>query len=549
MNSSFALDNGQTIENAPNYYFYDLTAKINHRFSEKDRIYLSAYMGNDKFSTRNEFIFANDSISQNMQQRTELKWGNVTAAFRWNHIFTNRLFVNTTLAYSRYRYNDFLKKESLYIYDRFRFDPLTEHEDHFIDDRREHYEFLNESGIQDWIGKISFDYLPSPNHYIRFGANAAYHTFKIGANAFYDLKLEQIKNEERLFYEERTIGNIDDFASSDIYAWEYSVYAEDDVKLTERLKTNVGLHWSAFSVGGRFHHVFQPRISARYLINPQLSAKASYSRMAQYLHLLSNSGIGLPTDLWVPSTALLRPQTSDQVAAGLVQNFRESYEISIEGYYKTMNNVLEYREGSGFFSDSGWEQRVVQGTGRSYGVELFTQKKTGSLTGWIGYTLSWTDRLFDELNNGKRFPYKYDRRHDISIAATKRFGRMIEMSGVWVFGTGNSLTPPVGIYHATDPLILYESHYWPNSYYDYGERNSFRMNAYHRLDLSVAFTLQVKRIEHKLVAGAYNAYNRKNPFYIDVEIVRHFDPLREQYKFVQYSLLRIIPSISYQFKF
>jgi len=550
INSTFALDNRQINEDVSmNYYFYDLTAKINHRFSEKDRIYLSAYMGNDRFNMHDDVQFANDSMSHNRQSKGEMKWGNITASFRWNHIFTNRLFSNITLAYSRYRYNDFLKKENLQIYDRFHIDMLTGHEDHIIDNRHEYYEFLNESGIQDWIGKITFDYLPSPNHYVRFGVNATYHTFNIGANAFYELKHKEIINGEQFIREERTIGNIGNLISSKIYAWEHSIYTEDDIRLTERLKTNVGLHWSAFNVGDKFHNVLQPRISVRYLFTAQLSAKASYSRMAQYLHLLSNSGIGLPTDLWVPSTAMLRPQTSNQVATGLAQNFREAYEISIEGYYKTMNNVLELSEGSGFFDGKSWDKRVVQGTGRSYGVELFTQKKTGSLTGWIGYTLSWTDRLFDDLNNGKRFPYKYDRRHDISIAASKRFGRMIEMSGAWVFGTGHALTPPVGIYHADDPLNLYDKHaYWTDSYFDYGERNSYRMKAYHRLDLSITFTLQTKRVEHKLVAGAYNAYNRKNPFYIDVERPYHSDN-KIQYKFVQYSLFQIIPSISYHFKF
>jgi len=269
--------------------------------------------------------------------------------------------------------------------------------------------------------------------------------------------------------------------------------------------------------------------------------------MAQYLHLLSNSGVGLPTDLWVPSTKILRPQTSNQVAAGLAQNFREVYEISIEGYFKAMNNVLEYREGSGFFGETtNWEQKVVQGKGRSYGVELFTQKKTGSLTGWIGYTLSWTDRLFDELNNGKRFPYKYDRRHDISIAVTKRFGKLIEASGVWVFGSGNCLTPPIGVYYAENPAhVIFDD---PIAYYDYGERNSYRLKPYHRLDLSVALILRGKWMEHQLAVGAYNAYNRKNPYYMDVEKQFRFDNMT-QYKFVQYSLLSVVPSISYHFKF
>jgi len=396
--------------------------------------------------------------------------------------------------------------------------------------------FLHDSGVQDWSGKIAFDFLPSPDHYIRFGINATYHTYNVGANAF-----NKSGTNEDFNIKERETGS-----SSKIHAFEYSAYVEDDINLTKRLKTNIGLHWSAFSVENKFYSEFQPRISARYLISPQLSAKASYSRMGQYVHLLTSAGIGMPSDLWVPSTERMRPQTSGQVAAGLVQNFREVYEISLEGYYKSMNNVLEYREGSGFFdSSSSWEQKVVQGKGRSYGMELFVQKKRGSFTGWIGYTLSWTDRLFDEINNGRRFPYKYDRRHDVSIAVTKRFGKRLEMSGAWVFGTGNSVTPPVGSYLAD---IIFGVNF---RFFDYGERNNYRMKAYHRLDLSIAYTFfnHEKWGMHQLILGAYNAYNRKNPFYIDVEQVWIPDTRAYKYKFVQYSLFPIIPSFSYHFKF
>jgi outer membrane receptor protein involved in Fe transport len=341
-----------------------------------------------------------------------------------------------------------------------------------------------------------------------------------------------------------------EFGASKFHAWEYSVYAEDDIKLTDRLKANAGLHWSAFDVGGEFYNVLQPRISARYLITPQLSAKAAYSRMAQYIHLLTNSNIGLPTDLWVPSTARLRPQTSDQVAVGFAQNFRENYEISLEGYYKTMDNVMEYKEGASFLdADGSWEDKIVQGDGRSYGVELFAQKKTGAFTGWVGYTLSWADRQFDELNGGRRFFYKYDRRHDISIALMKRFGQKIEMSGTWVLGTGNCVTVPIGIYNAGHPIAgdgSGGSRAW-DRYYEFGERNGFRMTPYHRLDLSISFIKQKRWGERRWVVGVYNAYNRKNPFFMDVE--EKYRNSGTQFKYVQYSLFPIIPSVSYHFKF
>ena len=394
------------------------------------------------------------------------------------------------------------------------------------------------SGIQDWSGKISFDYLPSPEHYVRFGAGGIYHPFTPGVMIFFEA--------------DSTTHN---FGSSKIYAWEYSVYAEDDIKLTNRLKANVGLHWSAFNVNGRFYHLLQPRISARYLISPYISVKASYSRMVQYVHLLTNSNIGLPTDLWVPSTKLLRPQQSDQVAVGFAQNFRENYEISLEAYYKTMNHVIEYKEGANFFDfDDSWERKIAQGNGQSYGVELFAQKKTGSFTGWLGYTLSWTNRKFDELNDGKRFPYKYDRRHDISITLMKRFGKKTELSGAWVFGTGNAVTSPIGFYDVAHPILglPYQQPnytYIPYRMYDYGERNSYRMRAYHRLDLSISFIKEKKWGERRWVLGVYNAYNRNNPFFMNVEEVNYQETGMQQFKYVQYSLFPIIPSISYQFKF
>ena len=325
--------------------------------------------------------------------------------------------------------------------------------------------------------------------------------------------------------------------------------------------------WLAF---GRYLSKFaagsielQPRISARYLITPLFTAKASYSRMAQYVHLLTSSSIGFPTDLWLPATARLRPQTSHQTAIGLAHHFRDDYEISLEGYYKTMANVVEYMEGATLFNlDEAWEQKVVQGAGRSYGAELFVQKKTGSFTGWAGYTLAWTDRHFEELNGGKRFPYKYDTRHDISIAWMQRIeyynwrrykDRTFELSGAWVFSSGNCVTIPVGFFYARHPTLLGNNNYNWMRYFDYGERNGYRMKPYHRLDFSCAFVKQKKWCERRWIFGVYNVYNRKNPYFIHVEEKEDSNyPTSQMYtdfKFVQWSLFPFIPYVSYQLKF
>ena len=516
------------------YYFYDFTAKINHRFSEKDRIYLSAYMGDDKFYSgqkdKHAYIKEDTEITEKSDSDAGLTWGNITAAFRWNHIFTNKLFGNTTLTYSRFRFDVHSKEENTTIFQSLYRTKDSQKEYSFMENRYN-------SSIQDWCGKMAFDWMPSPNHHVRFGANAIYHTFNPSALTVRDTADNRI------------------YGNNKRYAWETAAYFEDDIHLTKRLKTNIGLHWSSFAIDGKFYHFLQPRVAARYLINPQLSAKASYSRMAQYVHLLTNSSIGLPTDFWVPTTPLLRPQTSHQTAVGLAKNYKDDYEISVEGYYKTMANVMEYKEGANFLSLDGeinnsWEQKILQGDGRSYGVELFVQKKTGSYTGWVGYTLSWTDRRFDELNGGKRFFYKYDRRHDVSVALVKRFSDKIEASGTWVFGSGNCVTVPIGIYEVTHPMgDLYEQSRpgYDRFQYDYGERNGYRMKPYHRLDLSVAFIKAKKWGERRWVLGVYNAYNRKNPFYIDV--IQKHRPEGRQFKYVQYSLFPIIPSISYNFKF
>ena len=442
------------------------------------------------------------------------------------------MFINTAVTYSRYRLNNVSENHRTRI-----FNNSTLYEFN---------EMQNYSGIQDWSGKIAFDYIPSPNHYIRFGAGAVYHTFNPSVMVIRDT------DEKR------------DYSASKIYAWEYSAYAEDDIQLSKRLKTNIGLHLSKFAASS---FELQPRISARYLITPQFSAKASYSRMAQYLHLLTSTNVGivLPVEHWLPSTEHLRPQTSHQTAIGFAHHFRDDYEISLEGYYKTMANVVEYMEGANLFNlDEAWEQKIVQGTGRSYGAELFVQKKTGSFTGWAGYTLAWTDRHFEELNGGKRFPYKYDRRHDISIVWMKRFeyynwrrykDKIIELSGAWVFGSGNCVTIPVGVFYAKHPALLSNNNYNWMRYFDYGERNGYRMKPYHRLDLSLSFVKKKKWGERRWIISVYNAYNRKNPWAIQVEEEVKEDSndppsqIYTDFKFVQWTLFPFIPSVSYQFKF
>ncbi len=282
----------------------------------------------------------------------------------------------------------------------------------------------------------------------------------------------------------------------------------------------------------------------RYLLPGNVALKGSFSTMTQYLHLLTNEGIGLPTDLWLPSTKQVKPESSWQAALGFAKTFKDKFEISIEGYYKRMDNLIAYKEGANFFGFSDWQTKIEIGKGESYGAELFVQKKYGKTTGWAGYTLSWSNRTFENINGGRTYPFKYDRRHDISLVLMHEFSDRIRMSGTWVYGTGNAITLPI-----SKATVSYPNEYSPNSNYGIGyeqseEKNSFRMNAYHRLDVGIDFIKKKKRYERKFSIGAYNVYNRKNPFFIYAGNNNFGDPA-----FKQVSLFPIIPSFSWSFKF
>lgn len=502
------------------YHFHDVNAKFNYKFSDKDRLYFSLYTGRDKAYA---FYKYDDDYTPNYsEEEVGLRWGNVISALRWNHVFGKKLFSNVTATYSRYIFDIFTNYEDSY-YDFEEIKTVTEI-----------YKARYYSGIKDFAAKIDFDYYPSPNHVVRFGLNSIYHTFEPGA---FNLNSSEIS---------------DINITQDTYGYEYTAYVEDDIKVNQNLNVNLGIHSSLFRVNQKNYYSVQPRVSARYLLPNKSSIKASYAQMTQFINLLTNSGIGLPTDLWVPSTENIKPQEAWQVALGGAKSFNNGFEMSIEAYYKEMKNLVAYKEGASFLEvDTDWETQVTSGNGESYGFEFLFQKKQGKTTGWIGYTLAWSNRQFDELNFGRKFPYKWDRRHDISIAIVHEWKPKIDLSVAWVYGTGNSITLPIGRYETLrtqTPLFVDRT---LNSYYDYseidyyGERNGYRMRSYHRLDVNLAFKKQKKWGERIWSLGVYNLYSRKNPYYIDIG----YDYKTDKQKFVQYSLFPIIPSISYSFKF
>ncbi|MEQ9220246.1 MAG: carboxypeptidase-like regulatory domain-containing protein [Cyclobacteriaceae bacterium] len=495
------------------YYFYDLNGKINHKFSENDRLYLSFYNGQDKGFSRSKGEYNNGIEKVKYNEEYGLNWGNTIAALRWNHIFGPRLFGNLTGTYSKYKFRIFSGYEN---------EVLSSGSTSVSKELIEYF-----SGVDDVALKLEFDYLPSPYHNFKFGTSVTHHDFNPGIFG----------------YDTNTEGTEDTVISSQqTKALELYSYLEDDFLVTPQLRGNVGAHYSAFLVNNEFYHSLQPRISFRYLIGRDFSLKASYATMQQYIHLLTNSGIGLPTDLWVPATDKVKPQSSWQVALGAAKTMK-GYEASVEVYYKEMKNLIEYQEGATFFNlGTDWQDKVTSGNGESYGAEFLLQKKTGQFSGWIGYTLSWTYRKFEKLNFGERYPYKYDRRHDISVVGIYEFSKRFSLSGTWVYGTGNAITLPNSIYPSSNEHS--SQFYYNKEIRNYGSRNDFRMAAYHRMDIGLTWSKEKKHGTRSWSLGAYNLYNRKNPFYIQ----DGYDNNGNKH-FYQYSLFPVIPYVRYSFKF
>lgn len=484
------------------YFFYDFTGKLNYELGRKDRIFLSAYSGRDKFFYKESYL--DEKISG------DFYWGNLTSTLRWNHLFNKKLFANTSLIYSQYGLN--IGASQSYSGDEF--------------------SLGFNSGIRDWSLKYDMDYLPNPNHAIKTGFQSTYHLFT--PNAFVvketstNFKLEDIEQYK---------------------TFESGLYVQDDIKISKRWRALAGMRFSHFVAEDQQFFRPEPRFSTSYMLASDWSVKASYAQMNQFIHLLSNTGIGLPTDLWVPATKRIKPQSSQQVAIGVNHDLKKpKLNLSLEAYYKTSSNVISYKEGASFLAiddqngtQVSWEDNVVSGQAESYGAEFLVEKKVGKFTGWVGYTLSWTWMQFDALNNGKRFHPKYDRRHDVSVVGMYSLSDEITISGTWVYGTGNAVSLPLAEYNQKG-LSTYGSNLY-NSAYHYGEKNSFRMAAYHRFDIGIQFHKKKAKYERTWELSFYNLYNRKNPFFYYLAYESNRNVLK------QVTLFPLIPSISYGFKF
>jgi len=483
-------------------YFYDLNAKANYQINPNNRIYLSGYFGKDVLGYGHQF---------------GIQWGNSTATFRWNHIFNNKLFSNTSFIYSNYNYNISINQTT---------NNLT-----------------IVSRIKDLSLKEDLQYFVGNKHKIDFGFNITHHAFTPGN------------------FKTSATSSYNSLILPDKYAFDGAMYVAEEWNLNDRIKINSGLRLSSFNmVGpGDFYTYdssgniastksyaagkivasylnLQPRLAANYQLNAASSVKISYSRNVQNLHLLSNSTGSNPTDLWIPSSNNVKPEIADQVSAGYYRNFSESYAFSAEVYFKNLQNQIDYKNGAQLVANQLVESQLVYGKGRAYGIEFYFTKKIGKLTGWLSYTLSRTERKIKGVNNYSWYPATQDQTHNLAIVAVYQLSNKWTISGDFVFNTGNAVTWPSGKYDLDGRTVFY-----------YTERNGYRMPSNNRLDLSATLEgKKTKKLESSWTFSLYNAYGRENPYFIQFQD----DPENpDKTQAVQYSLFRWVTSITYNFKF
>lgn len=484
-------------------YFYDLNLKANYQINEKNKVFLSAYFGRDVIGLANTF---------------GIDWGNATTTARWNHIINSKWFSNTSLIYSNFRYQIKIKIGK--------------------DD------FRIVSKIQDYNFKQEFTHYLNPRNSLKMGVNVIHHTIVPG----------------ELFTSAGS--STKPFKIEDRYSLESAVFVSNDWKASDRLSINYGLRFTSFAVlgGGTFFSYDnegklsgsqkyengeivknylnpEPRISANYIISDNKSLKGSYGRSVQNLHVIGNAATDSPTDVWLPSSNNIKPGIADQYSVGYFQNFKENqYEFSIESYYKGLKNQLDFKNGAVINGNEFLEGDLLTGVGRAYGIEFLLKKKTGRFTGWAGYTLSRTERKIEQINNNNWYAAKQDRTHDISLVAMYDLSKKWSISATWVYNTGNAVTFPSGKYRIDGEVQLF-----------YTERNGYRMPAYHRMDFGATYTRKKSlKFESSWNFSIYNAYARQNAYTIAFKE----DPDdASKTQAIQTSLFRIIPAVTYNFKF
>lgn len=498
------------------YYFYDINAKLNWIVGKKDRIFLSGYFGRDKFYFKNRTGSFDAGI----------KWGNATGTLRWNHQYNSKLFSNLTFIFTDYNFA--------------------------FDGSQSDFTFTLGSGVRDYGVKLDFNYYPTPKHVVRIGGEYTNHRYTPSSVTFASVSIGDILPSQPL----------------QMHTNEAAIYIGDDWEINKLVRINIGARASYFAFTGPFtryqkneagqtvdtvrynpwqkiadYFRAEPRVNVRFKVHENIALKASYTQNYQYSQLVSRATVSLPLDVWLPSSEIIKPQFSQQVAVGYYHNFfKGMLETSVETYYKDMRNLVEFADGSDPAQsiNDNIDHTLVQGRGESYGVEFFIKKAKGKFQGWIGYTLAWTFRKFPELNNGKPFPAKYDRRHDLSIVASYDLNYRWSFGGVFVFASGNTLTMPSQLYFYQNELVT-----------EFGDRNAYRFPAYHRLDLSATYVTSKpeKKFKSSVTLSVYNVYSRQNPYFIYYDREGNLADGTFQLKAKQVSLFPVIPSITWNFKY
>ncbi len=479
-------------------FFYDLNAKANYKISSKDRIYVSSYFGRDKLGIEG---FGFD-------------WGNQTITTRWNRTINTKLFLNTSVIYSDYDYGFEIEAGEIKV-------DLS-------------------AGIFDYTVKQDFNYYPNPNNKIGFGWISNLHRFKPTTFVFNNSETESEVEIQT--------------------ALESGIYASNEQKVGSSLTLNYGLRVSMFNNIGPYTEKeyddngsiisetayeandfyntylgFEPRLSGTYLLNDKSSVKFSYNRNFQYLQLLENSNSGTPTDVWIPSTPVVKPTIADQVAVGYFRNFKNNeYRFSTEVYYKVLQNTVDFKDGAEIFGNADLEAELIFGQGEAYGSEFLIEKTKGKFTGWVSYTLSRVRNRADEINNGEWYSARQNRTHDLSVVGIYQITPRISFSGSWVYYTGDAVTFPAGKYFIDGTLVNL-----------YTERNADRLPDYHRLDLGITWIINKSdRFYSDLNVSVYNAYNRKNAY--TITFAENEDGQTEA---TRLALFGAIPSLTWNFRF
>jgi len=477
------------------YKFYDVNAKVNFEIGRKDHLFLSFFKGNDNAAYNN---------ANSLNYTTD--FGNSTATMRWNHLFGSKIFSNTSVIYNDYNLG--------------------------LSTSQNNYYSLLYTAVKDITAKTDFTITPNTKHKIKTGFTFTRHQL---SPASFSAIIPKRGNRLKINADSINKLNSDEMA----------FYMGDEFDASEKFSVNYGVRVPVFIASGKTYSFVEPRLTTKLSVSTVASIKASYTRMNQFLHLIPNSTAGLPTDIWVPSSNKTKPQSSTQYALGYFQNFKDNeIETSVEVYYKKMDNQVLFGEGKQLKINVNLDSLIVYGKGESYGAEFFVKKNTGKLTGWISYTLSKTSQRFNNLNFGKEFPFKYDRRHVLSVTASYQLTKRWTLSSVFVYSTGGAFTVPGGRISTLNSGTIFEG-----NYYVYEAKNNYRMASYHRLDLAAAHKKMGKlfkwRFEREWVFGLYNTYSRQNPYFVYFEI----DAMTTRPTAKQVSLLPIIPGVSYNFKF